>query len=184
MTLVFVINTLFSVLTIVALGLSLVLAIAFFSDKVRGTPLVSFFAHRSVLIGFVVALTATLGSLTYSDVIGYAPCVLCWFQRIFMYPQVLIMGIALYRSDWSVRTYGFVLSVVGGALAFWHYLGQLGIGSLPCSAVGYSVSCAERFVMQYGFITIPMMALAAFMLMALSHALALRSHRPSPLVRS
>jgi len=161
----------------VAQVLSIVLLASLFFKKIRDSVFVSFFSTRSVLISFVVSGLAMAGSLTYSDVIGYAPCILCWFQRILMYPQVVIMGVALYRRDISVRVYGLILSGVGMVVALWHYLGQLGFGSLPCSAVGYSVSCAERFVMQYGYITLPLMAFSAFALITFSFAVSLKKDK-------
>ncbi|PJE74202.1 MAG: disulfide bond formation protein B [Candidatus Taylorbacteria bacterium CG10_big_fil_rev_8_21_14_0_10_41_48] len=171
------VNNLWSILSMVAQVLSVVLLVSLFFKKIRDSIFVSFFASRSVLISFVVSGLAMAGSLTYSDVIGYAPCVLCWFQRILMYPQVVIMGVALYSRDVSVRIYGLILSSVGMVVALWHYLGQLGFGSLPCSAVGYSVSCADRFVMQYGYITLPLMAFSAFALMTLSLAVSLKKDK-------
>lgn len=179
MTLTSFVNNTFSILTMIALAISTVLVVSLFYKPLRQMPFVSFFSRRSLLVGFVISLLATIGSLTYSDVIGYAPCVLCWFQRIFMYPQIILMGIAVRLGDRLMHIYGLVLSIIGGTLALWHYLGQLGFGSLPCSAVGYSVSCAERFVMQYGFITIPMMALSAFLLMSLSYGLSIIASRDS-----
>src|SRR3989338_2054283 len=113
-------------------------------------------------------LLATLGSLTYSEVLGYAPCKLCWIQRIFMYPQVLILGLALFGKHKGSRALvdtSLVLSAIGAVVALYHYLMQLGIipeGS--CAAIGYSVSCAERFVLQFGYITIPLMAFSAYLL--------------------
>src|SRR3989344_4546628 len=95
--------------------------------------------EQALFYGFIVALAATLGSLIYYDVLGYEPCKLCWFQRIFMYPQVLLLALA----------------IPGALVAGYHYLLQLGVApSLPCAAVGYSVSCSERFVLQFGYITI------------------------------
>lgn len=173
MTLIEFLNSGASIFSIVAQVLSLILLVSLFSKSFRDSVFVSFFATKATLITFVVSGLAMAGSLTYSDVIGYAPCVLCWYQRIFMYPLVFLTGIALYRRDVSMRLYALVLSCIGGAIALWHYLGQLGFGTLPCSAVGYSVSCAERFVMQYGYITIPMMAFSAFLLIALSCAVSL-----------
>lgn len=128
-------------------------------------------------IAFLVALVATLGSLFYSDVAGFEPCKLCWYQRILMYPQVILFGLALWKRDHGVWLYSLTLSVIGAAIAGYHYLLQLGIApSLPCSAVGYSASCAQRFVMTFGYITIPVMALTAFVLLAL---LALTMRRQS-----
>ncbi len=123
-------------------------------------------------LAFTAALIATLGSLTYSEILGYEPCKLCWIQRILMYPQVVILGLALWGRHKGVRALldsSLVLAVVGSLVALYHYLMQLGVvpeGS--CAAVGYSVSCAKIFVMTFGYITIPFMALSAFLLIIVS----------------
>ncbi len=167
-------NTIWSVLSVIAQILSLIFFIALFSPKLRAAKIVRAFSDRAVLVAFIVSLLATMGSLIYSDVIGYAPCKLCWFQRIFMYPQVIVMGIALLRKDVGVRITGFVLSAIGAAIAFFHWSGQLGLTPLPCSAIGYSVSCSERFVMEFGYITIPLMAFSAFILITTTFALSIK----------
>ena len=121
--------------------------------------------EQALFYGFIVALAATLGSLIYSDVLGYEPCKLCWFQRIFMYPQVLLLGFALIKKQRVIIDYALALAIPGALVAGYHYLLQLGVApSLPCAAVGYSVSCSERFVLQFGYITIPLMAFTAFVL--------------------
>ena len=105
------------------------------------------------------------GSLIYSDVIGYEPCKLCWFQRIFMYPQVFLLALALWKKDKNIIDYTALLSIFGAIIAGYHYLLQLGIApDLSCGAVGYSVSCAQRFVMNFGYITLPLMAFTAFLM--------------------
>jgi len=115
------------------------------------------------LIAFIVALTAMSGSLFYSEVAHYTPCLLCWYQRIAMYPQVLILGLSIVTNDRRGVVYAAALSVVGVILAEYHYYIQTGGPTiLPCSAVGYSESCSQRFTTTYGYITIPMMALSAF----------------------
>ena len=121
-----------------------------------------------ILFAFIVALTSTLGSLYYSDILGYGPCVLCWWQRIFMYSQVLLFGVALAKSDRDVARYGFAFSLVGGILAVIHtYLQRSTLSDTGfCEAVGYSVSCSQNFGVSYGYITIPVMALTAFILTA------------------
>ena len=120
-----------------------------------------------ILFAFIVALISTLGSLYYSDVLGYVPCVLCWWQRIFMYSQVLLFGTALVKGDRNVARYGLVFSLVGGFLAGVHsYLQGAVLENGFCEAVGYSVSCTQNFGVSYGYITIPFMALTAFVLIA------------------
>ena len=171
------VNLLWSILSVVAEIIAVVLVVGSLCQRFKAGPFFRFFRERGLLVAFVVSLLATAGSLIYSNVIGYAPCSLCWFQRIFMYPQVLLMGIALVRKDSWMKLYGFVFSVIGAAIALYHYTGQLGLSPLPCSAVGVSVSCSERFVMEFGYITIPMMAFSAFILIAATLFVSLRAEK-------
>ena len=128
----------------------------------------NFFGKHAIVLIFIVALVSTLGSLFYSEVAGYEPCKLCWLQRIFMYPQVFLLGIALWKKDKNIVDYSLVLSVIGALIAGYHYLLQLGIApELPCSAVGYSVACSKVFVMNFGYITIPLMALTGVVMLIL-----------------
>src|SRR4051812_43281559 len=119
MALVDIMNTVWSSLSVVAEAIAAVLLVSLFAPSLRASAFVRFFADNSILVAFIASGLAMAGSLTYSDVIGYAPCVLCWYQRILMYPQVLIMGMALGRKDSSVRIYGLVMSIAGAALAFY-----------------------------------------------------------------
>ena len=96
-----------------------------------------------------------------------------------MYPQAIVLGMALKAKDSRVRSYGIALSIVGGLIALYHYLSQLGWNplNLECAAVGYSASCAQTFVLQFGFITIPMMAFSAFLLMAMAFFFSIKRER-------
>ena len=114
---------------------------------------------------FLIVLGSIAGSVWYSDVLGYEPCSLCWYQRIFLFPQLLILGVGLFKGDSRSMAYSFWLSCVGGLIAFYHSLLQYGFETgLPCP-VGGSVSCAQRFVFEFGYITIPVMALTTFALL-------------------
>ncbi|NCS99887.1 disulfide bond formation protein B [Candidatus Parcubacteria bacterium] len=116
-------------------------------------------------MSFIVALIAMSGSLFYSGVAGFTPCTLCWYQRILMYPHVILLGVALWKEDKRIMDYLIALSTLGVFVSGYHYLLQIGIlAPLPCSAIGYSVSCTKTFVMSLGYITIPMMSLTAFLL--------------------
>lgn len=118
--------------------------------------------YRYVL-AFTITLVATLGSLFYSEIAGYDPCKLCWFQRVFMYPQVIILGIAWWLKDKSAWVYPLALSVVGLVVAGYHYVLQLWPSQVVnCSIVGQATSCSGTYVMQFGYITIPLMAATAF----------------------
>ena len=165
-----IVNQILAVATVAAQIISLVLLISlviFWFTK-KSNPVLNWFSANAVLAAFIVSLTATLGSLFYSEIAGYEPCKLCWFQRILMYPQVILFGLALKKKYVSTINNGIVLSVLGAIIAGYHYLGQImPTTPLPCSALGYSVSCSQRFVMQFGYITIPLMAFSAFILIVL-----------------
>jgi len=118
---------------------------------------------KSVRLALLFSATATLGSLYFSEIAGFEPCKLCWLQRIFMYPLPIILGVALWNSLKDSFKYVLPLSAIGLAIAAYHYYYQItGNPLIPCSTVGFSVSCSERFFTYYGYITIPWMSLSAF----------------------
>lgn len=159
------VNQILAVLTVSGQIIIVLLFVAYCVPRYR-QKILSFAGTHFLPLTFVVALTAGAGSLFYSEIAGYAPCKLCWLQRIFMYPQIFLLGVALWKKDRAVADYSLLLSVIGGTIAAYHYLLQIGIAPpIPCSAVGVSVSCSQRFVMLFGYITIPMMALTAFALL-------------------
>jgi len=125
-----------------------------------------FFARYGLLLAFITALAATVSSLFYSEVVGFEPCNLCWFQRIFMYPLVIILGLALFRKDLRAVTYGLVLSGIGFLITLYHnYIYYMNQGlAANCDFGGTSVSCIKRYVFEFGYITIPLMSLTAFAL--------------------
>ncbi|OGK15425.1 hypothetical protein A2690_05075 [Candidatus Roizmanbacteria bacterium RIFCSPHIGHO2_01_FULL_39_12b] len=115
---------------------------------------------------FLIALVATSGSLYFSEVAKFEPCVLCWYQRIFMYPLVLLFCVSLLRKEYKqIIYYALPLVVVGMAISGFHYAQQLSPDSfLPCKSIGYSVSCTKYFFKTFGYVTIPTMSLSAFSL--------------------
>lgn len=155
------------VLVLIGQASILVAVLALLAQRFLGKAdrVVSWFGDRAVALAFFAALAATLGSLFYSEIKHYTPCLLCWYQRIFMYPQVLLLGIAWWKQDRGVWRYSIPMTIIGGAISAFHYIEQVSANPLsPCSTVGYSVSCAEYFVLRYGYITIPLMALTAFLM--------------------
>lgn len=136
--------------------------------KKSWSKVLGFFTKKVLLFSFIVALVATSGSLYFSEVAGFAPCILCWYQRILMYPQTVILGVALWRKSKDVWQYSLPLSLIGLSLAAYHYHLQISPNALaPCATVGFSVSCSERFFTHYGYITIPWMSLSAFLLITI-----------------
>lgn len=156
-------STLLGDVLIVAL-LAYLVGYKFFNFKLKS--LHKLLLKYGLLLAFLVALASTTGSLFYSEIAKYNPCKLCWYQRILMYPLVIILGIALEKKyHKEVIRYGTALSVIGAAIAgYQYYLQRFGGSNTPCSAVGYAESCSKIFLLDYGYITIPMMALTAFAL--------------------
>jgi disulfide bond formation protein DsbB len=117
----------------------------------------------SVELSFGLATIATAGSLYYSNILQYEPCRLCWFQRIFMYPLVLILGVGLLFDDDNVADYALPLTMIGLPIAFYHSLVQRysQFHSSGCSI--FSVSCSTEYTFYFGYITIPVMATIAFL---------------------
>ena len=145
----------------------------------RDTVMSAWLAKYSLLLMFIVALTATLGSLYFSEISGWTPCKYCWIQRIFMYPQVILLAIALWKRDRTVARYILALCLIGAAYAAYHYYIQMHDiitsptnPATPCDASGES--CVKTPFAHFGYITIPMMALTAFTLNALGSVQILR----------
>jgi disulfide bond formation protein DsbB len=112
-------------------------------------------------LAWLVAAGSMVGSLYYSEVVGYAPCSLCWYQRIAMYPLVVLFAIAAWRRDRTVRRYAVPLVVVGAALALY----QHALGYFPDAEVlgcSIDVSCTERYIWEFGFVDFPLMSFVAF----------------------
>ncbi len=128
--------------------------------------ILAFVGKYGLLLAFLASLAATAGSLFYSEVAKFTPCDLCWFQRIFMYPLVIILGMALIKKDRRVLDYALSLSIVGWLISLYQnqiYYSNGGLIGI-CKVGGSSVSCVVRYVNEFGYITIPIMALTAFSL--------------------
>ncbi|WP_138495733.1 disulfide oxidoreductase [Paenibacillus pinistramenti] len=127
----------------------------------------SLFKEYALYMAWIVAITATAGSLYLSEILHYEPCRLCWFQRIFMYPQVILLGIAAYRNDRKIIPYVLPLCIIGGCISIYHYSEQkipALAKVLPCQV---GVPCSTSYINFWGFITIPLLALIAFILISL-----------------
>jgi disulfide bond formation protein DsbB len=129
-------------------------------------------------LAFVVALTAMLGSLYLSEVVGFVPCTLCWYQRIAMYPLVLLLGIAAVRGEAGVRRYAVPLAAIGGLVSAYHVAVQR-LPGLPSGSCSLDVPCTAIYVERFGFVTIPVMALVGFIsIIAILTLLVPRSPEP------
>lgn len=111
---------------------------------------------------WLLAGFSTLGSVFFSHVMEFAPCVLCWYQRIFLFPLVIILAVGLFPLDKSVVKYALPLAIAGWLTALYHNLLYSGIipeSIQPCSQ---GVSCTEDYIDLFGFLTIPMLSLLSF----------------------
>jgi disulfide bond formation protein DsbB len=117
-----------------------------------------------LFVCWLVAVLATLGSLFFSEVMERVPCVLCWYQRIAMFPLAVIFSVGLFPLDVRCVRYALPFALAGWAIAFYHcliYLGYIPEGLQPCTQ---GVSCADVQIELVGFVTIPLLSLLGFTL--------------------
>ena len=120
------------------------------------------FQKYALLIAWAQSAVAMVGSLFFSLVMGLPPCDLCWYQRIAMYPLVLILGFGILKKDRTALDYAFPLAIIGWLIAAYHnllYYNILPEAMAPCKA---GISCTTRYIEWFGFVTIPLLALVAF----------------------
>ncbi|MCX6017340.1 MAG: disulfide bond formation protein B [Chloroflexi bacterium] len=137
--------------------------------------------HFGLYVSLLVALVATFGSLYMSDVLGWLPCLWCWYQRILMYPQVLLLAAGIVRRDARIPGYVLLLSVLGILASLWH----IGLQKIPQIMLMYpckgSVPCSSDSLWQIGifphWVTVPMLALLAFLLITAMCVAALLGRR-------
>jgi disulfide bond formation protein DsbB len=160
---------------VVLIWLGVMVVVARFSEAVRygfeglrerATP-------YAIGLAFIPALLAMVGSLYFSEVAHYAPCTLCWYQRIAMYPLVLLLGIAAWRRDLGIRLYAIPLASIGAVIATYHYLLEW-FPDLDTGACTVGIPCTQVWFRQFGFISMPLLALIAFLLVIAFLALAHR----------
>lgn len=125
----------------------------------------SFVRDHAALFGLVISAGATLGSLALSEAFDQVPCELCWYQRIFMYPLPVLIGIAMIRNARDARFGVIALAAIGSAVSVWHLVVQWVPGTGSCDV---SNPCSSRILDFLGFVSTPAMALTAFIATAIS----------------
>lgn len=118
----------------------------------------------SAYLAWAIALTAMVGSLYFSEIAGYAPCVLCWYQRILMYPLVAVIAVGILRRDTALWTYALPLSIGGLVIACYHSMLQYGVISEALSPCTFGVPCVTEGTLALNFVTIPLLSVIAFAL--------------------
>jgi len=154
----------FALLAVVANVSTIALILVGIFTRGRDTSPFEFLRGSTMWLAGIVALGATLGSLYLSEIVHLIPCKLCWYQRIAMYPIALIALLAAWRKDAHARLSIAVLAVIGAGIATWHRALQQwpSLDTGACAAVG--PPCSAPYIKEFGFVTIPYMALSAFLL--------------------
>jgi disulfide bond formation protein DsbB len=114
-------------------------------------------------IALFAAWTATCGSLFFSEVLGWRPCVLCWYQRILMYPLAILLAVGIARRDRGLHVYVLPFSLAGMCVSLYHYL-LIRTDWFPPPPCASDVPCTVDYLNWLGFINIPFMALTAFVI--------------------
>ena len=155
-------NTLVSILALVALLAAVGLLVY---RLVKGPEAAHLLGGTATWIAWLVALVATVGSLIYSEVLHFLPCRLCWYQRIAMYPLAVILLVGAIRREVVVKYYALPLALGGLAISVYHYLIQV-FPSLEGGSCNPANPCSARWVEMFGFVSIPFMAGAGFILIS------------------
>ena len=149
-----VVNRFLGILTLIAIAVVVLVVAALATRRVPAWA-----RDVALPLATAIALVTTIGSLYYSEVAGYPPCTLCWYQRIAIYPQVIVLGVAALRRDATVWRYSVPLAIIGSALSLWHVVLERNPALAgPCDP---SNPCTIKWVEEFGFLTVPTMALVA-----------------------
>lgn len=164
-----------------ALGTVLLqMATLFFAVDVfllKGEYTKTFVRSHGLLVALLATIVASGFTLVYSDVFGFVPCSLCWFQRMFLYPQIVLLLIGMYRKDAGVALYGIALSIIGAVVSLYQHAIQMG-GSefVACPVSGGD--CAQRIVFEFGYVTFPLMAFTLFVFLGVLYLAYHRANSP------
>lgn len=124
--------------------------------------------NKPLLLAWVTSIIAMGGSLFFSEVMGFIPCTLCWYQRILMYPLVIFLGIAFYHQEKTIYKYILPISIIGMATSSYHYALQKIPSMHEFATCTSGVPCSGQYINWLGFITIPFLALIAFTIITIS----------------
>lgn len=128
----------------------------------------------SLYLAWLLSIAGLILSLVLSNIYQWPICHLCWYQRMCLYPLVLILGIACFREDHQIGIYSIPLTLVGGVLALYQYLEQMIPGFAPIDVCGSGPSCSNIHMKLLGFITLPLISLSGFILIAILLWIAMR----------
>ena len=130
--------------------------------------MIKFIKNNILYVAWNTTVVSMAGSLYFSEFLGFPPCVLCWYQRIAMYPLVLILAVGIIKKDRYLYSYVLPFSLLGGAIAFYHnllYYKLLPDSLAPCIS---GISCTTKFIEWFGFVTIPLLSLLSFIFITIA----------------
>ncbi|MFV0480400.1 MAG: disulfide oxidoreductase [Campylobacteraceae bacterium] len=130
-----------------------------------------------LFFAWIVSLVATAGSLFLSDVLGFPPCTMCWYQRICMYPLLFILIVGLLRKDKASIYYSAPILIIGWLWSFYHTLLIFDIIKEDMTPCSMGVPCSVKYLNWFGFIDIPLLALVAFTIIAITFILILKKEK-------
>ena len=159
---IFLYSTIVALLSLVAL-LAAVGLLAY--RLVRGPAAGELLGTKAIWLVWIVALVATVGSLIYSEIIHFPPCRLCWFQRIAMYPMAIVLLVGAIRREFQAKYYALPMALIGLGISVYHYILQR-VPNLESGACDPDNPCSAIFVDIFGFISIPFMAGAGFIVIS------------------
>ncbi len=121
--------------------------------------MIRFFKRYALYFAWLIALTATIGSLYASQILNIKPCIFCWYQRVFMFPLAIILAVATYKKDTKIFPYIIALPIIGAIIAFAQSLfSHLNITSLVCD-----LQCSRQSQRLFGFLDMSLASFAAFL---------------------
>jgi disulfide bond formation protein DsbB len=123
--------------------------------------------NKPLLIAWLSSVAAFLGSLYFSEVLHYVPCTLCWYQRIIMYPLVILLGAAFYHQDRLIARYVLPFSILGILISGYHYSLQKIPALKAFEMCSSGVPCTGEYINWLGFITIPLLAFTGFVIITI-----------------
>jgi len=129
--------------------------------------LISLLSKYALYLAFLQAWIATLGSLYFSEIAKFPPCVLCWYQRICLYPLVAILTVGILRRDQKVYLYVLPLSITGSIIAVYQNLLYYNIIPESIKPCEQGISCTTKYIEWFGFVTIPLLSLTTFLIISI-----------------
>jgi hypothetical protein len=127
---------------------------------------------QALLVAWIVAVVTTLGSLYYSEHAGFVPCELCWYQRILMYPLVVVLGIGWFRRDAKAWITAAPFVVIGAPVSLYHWLVERVPSFAESSSCSIVAPCTAPYFEKLGFVTLAWMCLSSFLLIGVLLVLA------------